>query len=107
MNKVVISKNPNAKDEEIVSRITKIRDSKIDMRDKRTAAAILIRKNSVSRTMQTKNILNQTDIDHQYPVKKQLDDIFLENKSIEEVLENSHNLQEEDPSVNRGKAKKK
>lgn len=101
MAKNTIQKNPRAKDDEVIARIRRIKDSDIDMRDKRTAAAILIRNNSVSRTMQENNKSNETDIDHKQPVKGLLDDIFINNKPIEEVVKNSHDLQEEDPSINR------
>jgi hypothetical protein len=104
-----MQKNPNAKNGEVVERIRKIKDSNIDMRDKRTAAEILLRKNSVSRVMQESNKLNNKDIGHENSIKKLLDDIFRNNKPIEleEVVDKSHDLQKEEPSINRGKSNKK
>lgn len=104
MAKNTIQKNPNTKDAEVVERLEKIKNSNIDMRDKRTAAGILIRSNSVSKTMQKKNRPNKTDIGHRYDIRKQLDDIFKNNKPIAEVISSSHYLQEEQPSSNRGKS---
>jgi len=109
MTKNTMQKNPNAKNGEVVERIRKIKDSNIDMRDKRTAAEILLRKNSVSRVMQESNKLNNKDIGHENSIKKLLDDIFRNNKPIEleEVVDKSHDLQKEEPSINRGKSNKK